>query len=298
MSPFEEGVDPVRLASILERREILQRFCAIEQPSAAEAASHADELGVSVGRLHIMAKAWRLLPELKKIGGAHVKHERKPKLAKQVVSMIEEAIASTGAGASATKIHAEVLTACEEQHVDPPTLSAVHERVMKARSRAAPDDRTHRYSVFQCRVDLPVQRSGVIFAPYITAVLDLPSKRIRNEIIAMGTPATLEGAIESLLEEEPETGSSTPILVPTKRMPDLSKRFGDRIRSAGRNNTASALLGRRIDTLPILHRTYPGADAKLVRKTVGRLNSALTEAEALTVVSLAINAHNRSHEET
>ena len=114
----------------------------------------------------------------------------------------------------------------------------------------------------------------------------------------MGAPATLEGAIESLLEEEPETGSSTPILVPTKRMKDLSKRFGDRIHSAGRNNTASALLGRRIDTLPILHRTYPGADAKLVRKTVGRLNSALTEAEALTVVSLAINAHNRSHEET
>ena len=298
MSPFEEGVDPVRLASNLERREILQRYCAIEHPSAAEAASHAAELGVGVGRLQSMAKAWRTLPELRKIGGAQVKQERKPKLAEQVVSVIEKAIASAGAGASATQIHAEVLIACEEQNVDPPTLSAVHERVMKARSRATPDDRTHRYSVFQCRVDLPVQRSGVIFAPYITAVLDLPSKRIRNEIIAMGEPATLERAIGSLLEDMSEAGPRTPILVPSKKLPDLAKKFGDRLSPAGRNNTASALLGRKIDTLPILHRTYPGADAKLERKTVGRMNSALTEAEALTVVALAINAHNQAHAET
>ena len=297
MSSFEEGVDPVRLASIIERRDVLARYCAIERPSAEQTASHAAQLGLSAGRLYIMARAWRILPELRGIGGARVKQDRKPKLARQVVSIIEKAIASAGATASATQIHAKVLIACEEQQLDPPTLSAVHERVMKARSHAASDDRTHRFSVFQCRVDLPVERSGEIHAPYITAVLDLPSKRIRNEIIAMGAPATLERAIGSLLEDVPETGSRTPILVPTKKMPVLSKRFGDRLQPAGRDNTASALLGRRIDTLPILHRTYPGADAKLVRKTAGRLNSALSEAQAVTVIELAIRSHNQAHGE-
>lgn len=294
MTPFEEGVDPVRLASVLERRDVLERYCAIERPSAEQTARHAEELGVSIGRLYIMAKAWRILPELRGIGGARVKQDRKPKLAGRVVSIIEQAIAIAGAGTSATQIYEKVCTECEDAGIDPPTLSAVHERVMKARSRAVPADCTRRFSVFQCRIDLPVERSGTILAPYITAVIDLPSKRIRNATISMGAPAALERAVESLLEDRTGCDRPTCILVPTKKLPELSMKFVHPLEPAGRGNTSSALLGRRIDILPILHRTYPGADAKLARKTAGRMNSALSEAEAFAIIELAIKAHNHA----
>ena len=292
MSTFHEGVDPVRLRFMLERSAVLAQYCAIERPTNMQTARFAKKLGVSTGALYRLAKAWRLLPKLKGMGGARVKPERKPKLSETVMRIIEGVIVDRGPGSSVKKIYQAVCKECQSAAINPPTLSAVHERVMKARSEARPPDTTRRFSVFQCRVDLPVAYDGHIRAPYITGIIDLPSKRIINLSISFGTPDSLAVAVQALLADRHGREGITRITVPTKKLAELSKEIEHPLEAAGRNYSAPALLGRAIDTLNILHRSYPGADEKLAKKIVGRMNSALSEHEAIIVIEAAIKAHN------
>ena len=292
MSIFHEGVDPVRLESMIERRDVLVRYCKIERPTAVQTARYAKKLGISAGSLYHLVRAWRIAPELKAMGGARIKQERVPKLSCEVMQIITETIEDRGAGSSVKKINETVRDSCVASGLEPPTLSAVHERVMKARTLAKPADQSRRFSAFQCRVDLPVKFDGRIAAPYVTGIIDLPSKRIINSSIAIGTAEPFEVAVRALLHERRRLGGETLVLVPTKKLKNLAKEINHPLGSAGRENSAPALLGRRIDRLPILHRSYPGADEKLAKKITGRMNTALSQEDAVVTVAAALDAHN------
>lgn len=115
---LDHHIEPIRMSAVLRRKAILQQYCSIEKPTAADAKRFADAMGLGLSRFTQMAKAWRTLPDVTTIQGATVKADRKPKLSKAVVDLLEATIARMGASTPATSIEREFRWACADRDLE------------------------------------------------------------------------------------------------------------------------------------------------------------------------------------
>lgn len=290
-----DGIEPVRRTAILNRAAVLKRYCAIPHPTEAETASHAAMIGVSVNRFLTIVKAWRALPRAEAIDGAKVKPDRTPKLHDAAMAVLQEAIQTLGPSGSITELEAFVRTRCEAKGIEPPSMAAVHYRVMKARSETNLGVDGAGFVVFQCRAQIPVSTQGKIVFPWLTGAIALPTKSIIHPSVSIGEPEILEPLVCKLLDERGRTRGGAPIYVPATKRRKLSPKIRKEVISAGTHLTASMLLGSRLGNMTIFHRPYPGMHSKLARRLGGQMNSALHAEDAKAAIIQAVETHNAAH---
>lgn len=289
---YMEKIEPTRLAAIKKRARILAKYCEIASPTESDTAEHAAKIGVSPHRFYIMAKAWKLRPQIEQIGGASIKADRVPKIPREVLTILGDVMRDLGPSASLSKIDALVRKRCAAKSIEAPSPTAIHYRVMKLRSaQELPQDLVG-HVIFQCRPQIPVRVDGKIRSPWLTGAIRLPSKRIVHPIVTIGEPEDVIAIIERLRGRLEEDIKGRNIFVGTTAFHALPTIVKKKVKPAGKALTASVLLGRRLDNLTILHRAHPDMDAKLARRVVGKLNTALDPDEAKELILNAVASHN------
>lgn len=287
-----DKIEPIRLAAIKKRARVLAAYCEIASPTESDTAEHAAEIGVSPHRFYIMAKAWKLRPQVEQIGGASIKADRVPKIPGEVLTILGDIMRDLGPSASLSKIDALVRKRCATKSIEAPSPAAIHYRVMKLRSaQDLPRDLVG-HVVFQCRPQIPVRVSGKILSPWLTGAIRLPSKRIVHPVVTIGEPEDVTATIERLFGEFEGNIEGRNIFVGTTAFHALPTNVKKKVKPAGKALTASVLLGRRLDNLTILHRAHPDMDAKLARRIVGKMNTALNPDEAKELILNAVASHN------
>lgn len=285
------GVDPVRMADVLKRKSLLEEFSRLEEPDDSDVATFAAAMGVSSNRFRTIHKAWELRPHAEAISGAAIKQDRQPKIDEQALAILCKTVEEMGVDHSGLAIAREVEKRCRSAGISSPSRTAVHYRLMKFRSGTGFNSGAG-YSVFQCRFQLPVTTTDGIRSPWLTAAIDLASGQILHAEVTIGVPAALDGPVRTLLKDFDPKTSSVDVYVPTKKVPTLPSDLRLLVKPAGNARSGSVLLGSRIGGLNVLHRDYPGADDKLARRIHGRMNTALSPAQAKAIISRAVQQHN------
>lgn len=286
-----DNIEPVRLATIKKRANVLAKYCAIAEPTDQDLASHAAEIGVSPHRFYIMAKAWKAQPQVGKIGGASVKVDRVPKIPESVLTILEDVMQKLGPSAPLSEIDALVRERCAAKSIEAPSPAAIHYRVMKLRSLQKLRTDLVGHVVFQCRPQFPVIVGAKIRSPWLTGAIELPTKRIVHPLVTIGDRGDVSAIVERLGGDK--GGLAPPqIFVGTTLFRGLPEKLRKKARPAGKALTASVLLGSRLSNLTILHRAHPDMEAKLARRIQGQLNSALTPEEAQASILDAVASHN------
>ena len=131
-----DKIEPIRLAAIKKRARVLTAYCEITSPTESDTAEHAAKIGVSPHRFYIMAKAWKLRPEIEQIGGASIKADRVPKIPREVLSILEDVMRDLGPSAPLSKIDALVRKRCAAKSIEAPSPAATPPRSDPARVRA------------------------------------------------------------------------------------------------------------------------------------------------------------------
>ncbi|WP_156441710.1 hypothetical protein [Sphingomonas sp. CCH19-C6] len=288
---LDHHIEPIRMSAVLRRKAILQQYCSIEKPTAADAKRFADAMGLGLSRFTQMAKAWRTLPDVTTIQGATVKADRKPKLSKAVVDLLEATIARMGASTPATSIEREFRWACADRDLDPPSSAAIHYRIMKARAKTSEEVHENGLALFQCRFQVPVDTPAGIQSPWITAAIKLPTKEIICPQIGIGMPSDFKTCLDALSAEGNDLSVQS-VFIPTRKLRALSKKTSLALLAAKKARSGPVLIGSRIGGINVFHRPYPNADDKLARRLWGRLNSPLSPEEAQAVILHAIATHN------
>lgn len=287
-----DKIEPIRLAAIKKRARVLAAYCEIDSPTESDTAEHAAKIGVSPHRFYIMAKAWKLRPQIEQIGGASIKADRIPKIPGEVLTILGDVMRDLGPSAPLSKIDVLVRRRCAAKLIEAPSPAAIHYRVMKLRSaQELPQDLVG-HVIFQCRPQIPVRVGGKIRSPWLTGAIRLPSKQIVHPAVTFGKPEDLMIVIKQLLADRHGNSEPSKIFVGTTAFRALPANVKKKVKPAGKALTASVLLGRRLDKLTILHRAHPDMDAKLARRIAGKMNTALNSDEAKELILNAVASHN------
>lgn len=286
-----DGIDPVRMADVLKRKALLEEFSRLKDPKEGDLATFAAAMGVSCNRFRTIHKAWLLRPDAEAISGATIKQDRQSKIEGEALAILGRTVEDMGVGHSGLAIAREVETRCRRAGVAPPSRTAVHYRLMKYRSDAGFGS-DEGYSVFQCRLQLPVSTPEGIRSPWLTGAIDLATGRILHETVTIGEAADLAGTVRAVHAHNISSTDGAEIYVATKKLPTLPSELRPLVTPAGKARSGSVLLGSRIGGLTVLHRDYPGGDEKLARRVRGRMNSALSPAQAKAIIGDAVLRHN------
>ncbi len=292
MTIIFDGVDPVRLKSVLERKRVLEAYCAIEKPTGRQTSDHAASLGMQQSQFYNLVRAWKLRSSPSDIIGAQPPKQRKPRIDQRVVDIIGQAINNEGPEASIGSVSKEVKKSCAKQQLAMPSRNTIQERIMKARSVRQNDDPRPRNIAFQARFEIPVNHRGEIKAPHIAGILQMPIGTITHFQILIGAPADIIRVVEDFLATMDAGDDSPPVLASGKVIAQTRNEFRPRLRIRPKDCTGSALIGRVLGGQSILHLNHPKADEKLERKVRAGLNNALSPTEAITAVEDAIAKHN------
>jgi hypothetical protein len=294
------GVDPLRRTEVLRRIAVLDRYLELNAPVAADAASHAAEIGVGIQQFYRLAKVWRIHhdPALVGAGKRGGRRTRRGGVEPEVATIVAGVIDEIGAQAPQSAILGRVAERCEAAGVRAPSRGAVWTYVMDARSKGAIRiEGSARIAVGRVWAKLPVEHAGRTVFPEVTVALLLPERLVigcdiscdpdrpaRSSLALARGFAKAKGdlvALDVLVDAGDLDDISDVHLARVGTLPQVSPRSVARI--------MSEQLGRAIGGIGILHRVHRARAERLLRAGSAR---SLACDDARIEIERAIAAHN------
>lgn len=182
-------VAPERRDEVRRRIAVVERFIAAPGRGAAEAAAR--ELGLRPAQFYNLVRAWRLKPVPEAMMGRHAPRNASPRIAKSVLDLIDEVIASDGRAAARAVID-RVAAVAAERGMSLPNPSTVARYVRRKRPTLLTDEQRSSLDLIidHTVVDLAVDfGDGRPRRPLATLVIDVTSEAPVGLAISSGTPA-------------------------------------------------------------------------------------------------------------
>jgi len=294
------GVDPLRRREARRRVEILNRFLAIDSPTTADAARHAEEIGIGVPQFYRLAKAWRIHRDPGSVGAGKVGTRRTRRdgidpLAKSIVSAV---IADVGADAPHEEISIEVVRRCEAAGVRPPSRGVLWTYVMDCRATSPINTGQPRRVVLgRVWAKLPTRHAEDEIFPEMVLALLLPDRLILGTDISCNPArkASASLALARAFASMSTNFSPVEVLVEAGDADEVAPVHLGRLGTmpqpykASVSRLLSANLGRRIGGLGLLYRQHT---AKTGRLLSARSTSAIECELAIAEIERSVLAHN------
>lgn len=295
------GIDPLRLAEVRRRIDILNRFGALKRPTGAQSDAFAAEMGTSKPQFYRLAKLWRLHKNpLLLCGGTRKPHraQRTDGVTPAVKKIVSDVIEAMGSDARISKICREVAIRCERVGEAVPSRSGIWPYVMDARARGGQQTEGPRRIVLgRVWAKVPTLHEGTTFFPEILLACELPSRRIvgfdisvdpariADPALALAMAFTAHQDLREGVEIVMDAGDAIAVR-------DVYMHWvGSEPQPMSHFTTGilSRSLGRRLAEMPILYRPTIASTERLLKS---KINSPVSGADAIEHIKLSIGRHN------
>jgi hypothetical protein len=302
VTDFDWSEIPVdRRPEVRRRIAILDRFFAIENPSAEDRRLAAEEIGISASMFSTLARAWARSKNPAHLPGARTRSHDRPagrSVPPGTEAIIAAVIRELGPAVEPSEGIREVEARCQAAGLKAPTRPTLRRRFRMAADPdgPAPPQPTEGLTIDSCALDLPTLVGDDLRLPVVTAAFAEPGGRIIGyrctfERHSAKAAATL---IRDLIRAEPFPLAPQIVLVAAfelewRLLGELLRDCGfateQRIKMASRE--FRRLVGESLGGVRLAQRktTDPSADPKAIVKP-------LAEATAFEVVAEAICIHN------
>ncbi len=288
------GVAPLRWAAMRKRVDVLQRFAAIDKPTAKDRQDAAEQLELSANQFKRLVRSWRLHKNPAALNGAgapeHKRAHRSDGLDNRVLGIITAAIDLHGPSDQPTVISNTVWSECDRRSLKRPSNGTIWNYIRKARRAAGPiDDAGREIIIGRAWAELPVWKTSdeaELIRPELLVALRMPER----EIVGFATDLQLAGP--PVLGDLDVSEQDRPIVV-TQLDAGITEcnRPQDRLTFAEDANARFArMMGPAIGNIALTFR-LPRSDASKLLTSV--LDAPLSPQDAILAIQYAMNAHNK-----
>lgn len=296
--PDLAGIDPARLPEVRRRLRLVRGYIAGRR-TAAERASAAAELGVSVGQFMRLVRAWLEHGEAKRLHGAgrpQGQPRRSDRMTPAVRAVLEEALKRTGPTTRAADLLADVRSHCRTLDLDPPAGSTVHCHLQRSReTTGAIPEIPAAIVVAPCQLRFAVRSAESVGRATALIAATQPKGFVVAAVIGMDgeTPASLSAVTDGIAAHSTAGAARRPVLVHPRALGGAAtadRATIDVAPSGSAGLALSAMLGGRLGTLRIVFGAQ--SDRDLRQQGRSRLNRPVPLADAGLALAAAVDAHN------
>ncbi len=287
------GVAPTRWNAMRKRVEVLQRFAAIDKPTAKDREDAAEQLGLSANQFKRLVRSWRLHKDPAALNGAGAPEQKRSHrsdgLDESVLAIIDAAIDLHGPSAQPSVISNTVWAECDRRSLTRPSNGTIWNSIREARRIAGPiSDAGPEILVGRVWAELPVRKrrdKPEHVRPELLVALKLPER----EIVAVATD--LQSGGPPVLGDLRLIETDRPIVI-TRH--DAGVAVGnvppDKMTYAEDANARFArVMGPAIGNIALAFR-LPRSDAARLLTSV--LDAPLSPQDADLAIRYAVDAHN------